>query len=47
MKYYPCDDIVTLSKYGISTAEYEAKGITNSKVLENVSRMLNTEDSCV
>ncbi|AEV68704.1 transglutaminase-like domain-containing protein [Acetivibrio clariflavus] len=35
-------DIVTLSKYGIQTTDYAAKGITYSKVAENVSRMLNS-----
>ncbi|ADZ83921.1 cellulose binding domain-containing protein [Cellulosilyticum lentocellum] len=47
MQYFSCDDIATLSKYGISTAEYQAKGITYSSVAENVSKMLNTSDSYV
>ncbi|WP_243156520.1 hypothetical protein [Clostridium sp. C8-1-8] len=47
LKYFSCDDIATLSKYGISTAEYEAKGITYTSVAENIWRMLNTSDSYV
>lgn len=46
-RYFSCDDIITLSKYGIDTLEYEIQNITNRGVAENIAKMLNTSEGYV